>query len=150
MTKLHIYLDTSIISAYNDARAPERMADTRDFWLRLGEYEVSVSSLVREEVEQTVDLSRKREMIGLLAGLPVHVVNAEMGELAYRYIDAGLFTVPMFNDALHVAVAVLTRQDVLLSWNFKHLVNRRKRAEVNQVNISLGLPLVEILAPTEL
>jgi hypothetical protein len=56
----------------------------------------------------------------------------------------------MFNDALHVAAAVLTRQDVLLSWNFKHLVNRRRRAKVNDVNVSQGLPMIEIVAPPEI
>jgi len=55
----------------------------------------------------------------------------------------------MYNDALHVAAAVLTRQDVLLSWNFKHLVNRRRRARINEYNISVGLPAVEIVAPPE-
>jgi len=148
--KLRVYLDTSIISAYHDDRALERMADTRDFPLRASEYELSVSSLVREEVGQTADLDRRRQMIGLMEGLQTHAISEDMRDLAYCYVSAGLFTLSMFNDALHVAVAVLTRQDVLLSWNFKHLVNRRKRAEVNQANVSLGLPVVEILAPTEL
>jgi glycogen operon protein len=48
----------------------------------------------------------------------------------------------MYNHAVHVAAAVLTRQDVLVSWNFRHLVNRRRRAQVNEVNISLGLPMI--------
>jgi hypothetical protein len=61
-----------------------------------------------------------------------------------------VFTPIMLNNALHVATAVLIRHDVLLSWNFRHLVNRRRRAEVNEVNISVGLPMVEILAPPEL
>lgn len=77
-------------------------------------------------------------------------MNTEMKNLAHSYIAAGVFTLTMFNDALHVAAAVLTRQDVLLSWNFKHLVNRRKRAKVNEVYISLGLPTIEILAPPEI
>jgi hypothetical protein len=55
----------------------------------------------------------------------------------------------MLNDALHVAAAVLTRQDILVSWNFKHLVNRRRRARINDVNITLSLSMLEILAPPE-
>jgi hypothetical protein len=31
------------------------------------------------------------------------------------------------DDALHVAIAVVSRQDILVSWNFRHLVNRRRR-----------------------
>ena len=56
----------------------------------------------------------------------------------------------MLNDSLHVAAAVLSRQDVLISWNFRHLVNRRRCAQVNQVNVSRGLPTVEIVAPPEM
>lgn len=53
------------------------------------------------------------------------------------------------NDVMHVAAAVLNRQDILLSWNFKHLVNRRRRARINDINIMLGFPTLEILAPPE-
>lgn len=45
--KLRIYLDTSVISAYFDDRAPDRMVETKAFWLKLSEFEVSISSLVR-------------------------------------------------------------------------------------------------------
>jgi hypothetical protein len=67
-----------------------------------------------------------------------------------RRFQAGVFTEIMVNDAVHVAAAILTRQDILLSWNFKHLVNRVRRAKVNQVNVSLGLPSIEIIAPPEI
>jgi hypothetical protein len=40
--------------------------------------------------------------------------------------------------------AVVGRHDVLLSWNFRHLVNRRRRAKVNELNVSQGLPTIEI------
>lgn len=70
--------------------------------------------------------------------------------MARNYLAAGVFSPAMFNDAVHVAAAVLTRQDILLSWNFKHLVNRRRRAQVNDVNVSRGLPTIEIIAPPEM
>jgi hypothetical protein len=54
------------------------------------------------------------------------------------------------DDALHVAAAVLGRYDVLVSWNFRHLVNRRRRAALNSLNTSWGLPAIEIIAPAEL
>jgi hypothetical protein len=70
--------------------------------------------------------------------------------LAEKYITAGAFTETMFNDAVHVAAATLTRQDVLVSWNFRHLVNRRRRAVVCGVNATEGLPAIDILSPPEL
>ena len=73
-----------------------------------------------------------------------------MKRLAAKYVQAATFTAATYNDALHVAAAVLAEQDVLVSWNFKHLVNRRRRAQINEVNISLGLPTIEIVAPPEM
>lgn len=65
--KLRVYLDTSVFSAYCDNRTPERMAETRDFWDKLGEVEASTSDLVREEIERTPDESRRSLMLTLLA-----------------------------------------------------------------------------------
>ncbi len=85
----------------------------------------------------------------LLEGIATHAISTEMRTLATRYLAGGTFTAVTYNDALHVASAVLTQQDVLLSWNFKHLVNRR-RAQINEVNIGMGLPTIEIVAPPEI
>jgi hypothetical protein len=87
--------------------------------------------------------------LALLTGFTIYALTDDITQLARQYIEANVFTPTMFNDALHVAVAVPTRQDILLSWNFKPLVNRRRRARINDVNISLGLPTLEILAPLE-
>ncbi len=73
-----------------------------------------------------------------------------MRQLSEQYVQAGVFTAIMMNDAVHVAAAVLTRQDILLSWNFKHLVNRVRRVKINQVNVAQGLPTIEIIAPPEI
>jgi hypothetical protein len=89
------------------------------------------------------------QLITLVDGVTVHPVTDMMRSLAKSYIHSDIFTEVMYNDAVHVAAAVLTRQDVLLSWNFRHLVNRRRRAEINEVNVSLGLPTIDIVAPPE-
>ncbi len=148
--KLRIYLDTSVISAYFDERAPDRMAETRLFWAKLGQVEVSTSVLVREELERTPDPERRAAMLRLLQDTRQAEVTAEAHDLARAYLRRGLFTPAMYGDALHLAVAVLTRHDMLISWNFRHLVNRRKRAEVTEANVALDLPAIEILSPPEL
>lgn len=105
---------------------------------------------VRYTVRSGFDPAQRAKFHELLKGFKIYPVTEEMKKLARRYIDEGVFSPLMFNDALHVAAAVLNRQDVLLSWNFKHLVNRRRRAKVNDVNISTGLPTIEIVAPPEI
>jgi predicted nucleic acid-binding protein len=148
--KLRVCLDTTVFSAYYDDRLTDRQRETEEFWTRLDEFETATSEVAWEELLQTPDPEQRTKLQNLLVGFVIHPVTMEMRELARSYIDTRVFTSVMFNDALHVAAAVLTRQDVLLSWNFKHLVNRRRRAKVSEVNISLGLPTIEIVAPPEL
>lgn len=147
---LRVYLDTSVFSAYYDEAISDRRAQTEDFWRRRSDFELSTSAIAREELEQTPDPARRMQLLELVEGVTVHAVTDMMRSLAKSYIASGVFTEVMYNDAVHVAAAVLTRQDVLVSWNFRHLVNRRRRAQINEVNISLALPTLEIVAPPEL
>ena len=101
------------------------------------------------EISRTANIALKSKLLTLLERVTLIPVTEEMKDVAQNYLDADIFTPTMRNDALHVAAAVMTRQDVLLSWNFKHLVNRQRRALINQLNISRGLPMIEIVAPPE-
>jgi predicted nucleic acid-binding protein len=145
-----IYLDTSVFSALYDERNPDRRAGTEAFWSKRPDFEMATSELARQELQQTPDPGRRANLARLLDSLRVHAITSEMRRLARQYVEAGTFSAGTYSDALHVAAAVLTRQEVLVSWNFRHLVNRRRRGEINAENLSLGLPTIEILAPPEL
>ncbi len=49
----------------------------------------------------------------------------------------------------HIAVATLGRVDVVVSWNFKHIVNLNRIRLYNSVNLKLGYPMIEIRSPRE-
>ena len=147
--KLRVYLDTSVFSAYYDERLTDRQHQTEEFWARWDEFEVATSELAQQELAQTPDPVRRAQLQALLTGVTIYPLTGEIRQLTQQYLQAGVFTPVMLNDALHVAAAVLTRQDILLSWNFKHLVNRRRRARIHEINTALGLPTLEILAPPE-
>lgn len=147
--KLRLYLDTSVFSVYYDDRTPDRQDETKTFWARLNEFEVATSELAREELSLTPDAEQRERLLTLLNGIAVHRLTDEMRTLAQRYVSEDVFTPKVINDAIHVAAAVFTRQDVIISWNFKHLVNRRRRSKINNINISLGLPTIEIVSPPE-
>lgn len=52
-------------------------------------------------------------------------------------------------DAQHIALATVSRVDVLVSWNFKHIVNLERIRGYNSVNLKAGYPLLEIRTPQE-
>jgi predicted nucleic acid-binding protein len=148
--KQRIYLDTSVISALEDTRWPERAELTRLFWAKRDQFELCTSDVARIEIGRTNDAARRTQMTALLSELRIHPLTTEMDALARDYVDAGVFPEAVLEDALHVAAAVLVRSEVLVSWNFKHLVNRRRRAAIVAINLARGLPTVEIIAPPEL
>jgi hypothetical protein len=51
--------------------------------------------------------------------------------------------------ALHVALATVGRVDVLVSWNFRHIVNLGRIRLFNAVNLEQGYGLIEIRTPKE-
>lgn len=148
--RLRVYLDTSVFSAFLDDAVQVRQRETQDLFARLGDYEASTSEIGREELMRTPDRGLRDRLRSLLEQVNVIELTPDMRQLAESYLQAGVFTSAMFMDSLHVAAAVLSRQDVLLSWNFRHLVNRRRRALIAELNTLLGLPSIEILAPPEL
>jgi hypothetical protein len=69
--------------------------------------------------------------------------------LANEYVAARVIPVSSRGDARHVAIATLAGSDALVSWNFRHLVNLRRKRLVHSVNIRLGYPLIELVSPEE-
>jgi predicted nucleic acid-binding protein len=149
--KQQVYLDTTIPSAYLDSRAPERQAETRDFWdNRLGEFQPVISSIVVMEIQDTPDAGRRDAMWSLVSGLPALPLDEAAQRLAREYIARGVFPGKYEADASHVAIAVVNRVEYLVSWNFRHIVRVSTRRAVNLTNALMGHGSIEIVAPPEL
>jgi len=76
-------------------------------------------------------------------------LDAEAEALAAEYIRDGAVGKSQRADALHIAIATTARVDVLVSWNFKHIVNLRRIHAFNAVNLKQGYPVLEIRNPRE-
>ena len=50
-------------------------------------------------------------------------LTEEVFNHAQRYIAEGVIGAGKLIDAQHIAIATIHRVDVLVSWNFKHIVN---------------------------
>ena len=76
-------------------------------------------------------------------------VNAEIIELATKYIEEKVVGKTSFDDCLHIATATLNKADILVSWNFKHIVNVQRIRGYNSINIKSGYKQLEIRSPRE-
>lgn len=112
--KLRIYLDTSVLSAAVDDRDPHRRELTEMFFARAGAYDFSISEMTITEIDRTDEREKREAMRSLLAGIAIHPITEPILALAQRYRDEAIFSPAMEEDSVHVAAAVLTRQDVLL------------------------------------
>jgi hypothetical protein len=71
-------------------------------------------------------------------------------DLAVSYIEAGILGNSSMADALHVVAATVARADLILSWNFKHIVNYDRIHKYNGVNYLKGYTPIEIHSPLEM
>ena len=151
MALQRLYLDTTVPSAYFDARAPDRQRLTQEFWReRLPSYEPAISVLVIAEIRDTPDSDRRRGLEVLTEPFFVLPMTPEVEELANQYVARGAIRDKFRDDARHVAIAVTHQIGLLASWNFKHLVKLQVRRQINLINAILGHGPVEIVSPPEL
>jgi hypothetical protein len=53
-------------------------------------------------------------------------------------------------DCQHIAIATLCNADVLISWNFKHIINLDRIRGYNGINFKNGYKMLEIMTPKEI
>ncbi len=143
-----VYVDTSVVGGTFDK---EFDWQTKPLWeaVRRGELTVIVSNLLREELEPAPKFVKE-----LIAGLPYSQIESvlatpESDALAARYIAEKVVGKTSLDDCKHIAIATLAHADVLVSWNFKHIVNVARIKGYNGVNMKLGYPQIEIRTPYE-
>ena len=77
------------------------------------------------------------------------VLDDEARHLARAYLADKVVAPDDARDAQHIAVATIARVDVLVSWNFKHIVNFRRIRLYNSVNLRQGYGIIDIRSPRE-
>ena len=155
MRKLALYLDTSVISF---ALSEDISDSDRDVTLKLieginkGRYEGFISDVVIRELGNTRDPAKRDKLLKLARDVAfggVLSVDEEIDTLADKYIEEGVIPVVYRDDALHIALASVKGLDILISWNFRHLVKHKTRIQVAGVNTMLGYKAIDICTPWE-
>ena len=75
--------------------------------------------------------------------------SVESLDLASKYIAEGILSQNYENDARHIAVATIGEVDILVSWNFRHIVHYDKIHRFNAVNVLRGYKPLQIHTPME-
>ncbi|TFG40785.1 MAG: PIN domain-containing protein, partial [Syntrophobacterales bacterium] len=148
MKTLRVYIDTSVVGGCHDEEFQEPSQQLLNMAQR-GEIKLIVSELLVTELRKA-----PREVRDVLSSVPsgnieTVAISGEATELQKAYIAADVVGSPHRNDALHVALATVARADLIVSWNFKHIVHFDKIRGFNSVNLREGFLSVEIHSPLE-
>jgi predicted nucleic acid-binding protein len=146
--KMRIYVDTSVIGGCLD----EEFAEQSRALLQMahdGKIVLLVSDLLVEELAQAPEnIRRILEELHFDAVEPVEA-SPEAQALRDAYLASGVLGQASVRDAEHVAVATVAKADLVVSWNFKHIVHVDKIRKFNAVNLSEGYGLIDIRSPLE-
>jgi predicted nucleic acid-binding protein len=78
------------------------------------------------------------------------LISDEAINLAKQYISENIVGKTSFDDCVHIALATIHKADILVSWNFKHIVNIYRIRGYNSVNLHLGYQTLEIRSPKDI
>ncbi len=143
----HFYLDTSVWGGAFDNEFEKEtillfnMVKTDNITCLFSEVtENELQNAPKQVVEFFDSISQKRKV----------EITPEAFFLAKTYVEENVVGQTSFDDCLHIATATVHRADILVSWNFKHIVNVYRVRGYNAINMKMGFPFLSIHSPKEI
>ena len=145
---LLVYVDASVVGGCEDDEFRE---DSLALWerFRTGQFTLVLSEHTIRELVSAPPAVRNRVTEIPRENQVVLPDQSEAVALAEAYLRHGILGPGSRSDALHIALATIGRVDVLVSWNFRHIVNFGRIRMFNAVNIEEGYGAIEIRTPKE-
>lgn len=149
MIKQRFYLDTSVFGGVFDKEFDEFTLQLFER-IKLGKITCIYSELIETELIK----APKRVQI-YFKNLPKESlekveISDEILALATKYVDEKIVGATSFDDCIHIATATINRVDILVSWNFKHIVNVYRKGGYNSINLRMNYPSLEIRSTKEI
>lgn len=143
-----VYIDTSVIGGcFDEEFAPWSNGLVKDF--RQGRFKPVVSEVVSAEIDDAPEVVQEKYGEILSLGAETLLVTPQAQELADVYQTRNVLSPKFYDDGLHIALASVAEVDVLVSWNFKHIVHLDKIRLFTSVNLELGYRPLQIYSPRE-
>lgn len=146
MKKQRIYLDTSVFGGFFDTEFTEF---TKPLFERInkGEFTIIFSTILETELELAPE--KIKHLVREIKTENTEFVEEvdEAVKLALEYISEQVVGKTSYSDCSHIALATINQADLLVSWNFKHIVNIERIRGYNSINIKNGYRQLEIRSP---
>lgn len=146
--KTRIYVDTSVIGGCFD---PEFKLWSNGLFedFKIGIFIPVVSEIIAAKISEAPDevISKYSELLDYNS--EILKLNDEVFELANEYINKRVLSDNFLDDARHIAFATIFEVDLLVSWNFKHIVHFDKIRMFNSINLEHNYKQINIYSPRE-
>ena len=144
-----IYIDTSVIGGYFDIEFAKETKELFDN-LENSRFDIMFSSVTEDEL-----LNAPKQVREFLQTIPETLKKrVELSEEAVMpadtYIVEKVVGKTSREDCFHIALATINKADILVSWNFKHIVNVIRIRGYNAVNLKLGYSQIDIRSPNDI
>jgi predicted nucleic acid-binding protein len=146
-TQVRAYADTSVFGGVFDEEFEKPSKMFFDV-VRVGNVTLLTSELVRQEI-QVGPHKVQAFFEKMLSFAEVVGISEAVLKLQKAYVTKGIVSKKYATDAMHVALATVAGARVIVSWNFKHIVNFQKIPMYNAVNASQGYRPIGIYSPLE-
>lgn len=143
-----IYVDTSVFGGKFDSEF-ELWTDL--FFKKVFQSEIKLifSDVAEDELNNAPDKVKR-----FVRNIPEkNLIRTELTEeavlLAEKYLSEKVVGQTSRADCYHIAIATILKADLLVSWNFKHIVNIMRIRGYNAVNLVNDYQTLEIRNPRE-
>lgn len=143
-----IYLDTSVIGGCFDEEF-QVWSNSLFTDIESGLFKVVTSEIVAAEIADAPEIVQNKYKELLSFGAEILLESDESVSILNEYKRLGILTPKFIDDMNHIALATVADVDIVVSWNFKHIVNYGKIKLFNSVNIALGYKSLSIFSPRE-
>jgi len=148
-----IYIETSVLNFVFADDSPDKREVTIKLFeeIKEGRYLPFTSDYVKREIDNTSDLHKNDELNRLMIEYKIEILpmREEISRLANEYVKEGIIPTKHQMDAFHIAAATVYDLDMILSWNFQHIVKKKTIMMTESINLRNGYKKVEICSPSE-
>jgi hypothetical protein len=130
----------------------DKMAETRLLWekIKAGVYDVVISDVDIREINKCKESKKRDTLLHYLEEIQYTEVASDKRavEIAGRFVDLGILKQKSLSDCRHIANAIVSGCDAIVSWNFKHIVNMKTQKGVKAITLLEGYDDLLVVTPS--
>jgi predicted nucleic acid-binding protein len=147
-----MYLETTVFNFKFAEDSPDKKSDAIKLFdeIGAGKYIAYTSNYVLQELLKAKDPKRSA-MVGLIEQYGVKLLEADKiaETLADKYVSEGIIPQKYRTDGIHIAMATINDLDIIVSYNFQHIVKLKTITGTGNINLREGYRRIGIYSPTE-